>query len=151
MSNSMSFQALVQSFFVQHLAIERSASPNTIAAYRDAMKLFFRHCTEATGRSPDEFGEEVLDSQRIRAFLGWLEHERQSSPRTRNQRLAALKSFARYVASIAPEHLERCRLIREISPARAHRPQIGYLSDEELVQLIAGIDGTTAVVGHRFP
>lgn len=147
-SKAKTLQALVQDFFVQHLAIERNVSPHTISAYRDAMKLFLRHCSEVEGCSPDELSHEVLDTKTVRAFLNWLERVRNCSARTRNQRLAALKSFARYVANVAPEHLERCRLIRELPPARFERPQVHYLTDDEVVQLIAGIDGTTAI-GRR--
>ncbi len=136
-------QALVQNFFVQHLAIERNASPNTIAAYRDAIKLFLRHASEVKSCSPDQLDHAALDVEVVRSFLDWLEHNRSCGARTRNHRLAALKSLARYVASVAPEHLERCRLIRKLLPARFEKPEINYLTEDEVVQLLAAIDVST--------
>jgi len=144
MSKEKSLQVLIQDFFVRHLAIERNVSPNTIASYRDAMKLFLRHSAELDSRSPDELDHQVLDSNRVRAFLIWLRDVRKCASRTRNQRLAVLKSFARYVANVAPEHLERCRLIREIRPARFETPPIRYLTENEVVSLIAGTNVATS-------
>lgn len=140
---SVTLQALVQDFFVQHLTVERNASPHTVAAYRDAMKLFLRYASSADGCDPDQLDHTALDVQIVRGFLDWLQRERQCSPRTRNQRLAALKSFARYVALVAPEHLERCRLIRALPPARFEQHEVGYLTDDEIVRIIAAPDAAT--------
>ena len=140
---SKSLQSLVQDFFVQHLAIERNASAHTIIAYRDAMKLFLRHASSVAKCDPDQLDHTVLDVTIVRSFLHWLYRERGCGPRTRNQRLAALKSFARYVAIVAPEHLERCRLIRALPPARFEHPEIGYLTDDEIVKIIAAPNPST--------
>ena len=142
-AHSPTFQMLVQNFFVQYLAIERNASGNTIAAYRDAIKLFLRYLAETTGCSPDQVDHSVLATENVRGFLGWLQRERRCSARTRNHRLAALKAFARYVATVAPEHLERCRLVREMRPARVEHKEIRYLTEDEIVRLIGGVDVST--------
>lgn len=137
-------QALVQGFFEQHLTIERNASRNTVLAYRDALKLFLRYSSSTRGCSPDRLDHSVLGPSLVRAFLGWLDRERHCGPRTRNHRLAALKAFARYVASVAPEHLERCRQIREILPARFEHREVDYLDDDEVVKLIRSVAGRAA-------
>lgn len=136
--------ALVQSFFEQHLIVERNASRNTVLAYRDGLKLFLQYSSCARGCSPDRLDHSILDPSTVRSFLGWLERERGCSPRTRNHRLAALKAFARYVAAVAPEHLERCRLVREVLPARFEHPQVKYLDDDEMVQLVGSVEGKAA-------
>lgn len=141
-------QALIQDFFTQHLVVERNLSPNTVAAYRDAMKLFLLYASQQTGSSPDQLGWAVFDVNNIRSFLSWLAKERGCKPPTRNQRLAALKSFARYVAFVAPEHLERCRLVRELLPAKCEQANIQYLEEEEVVQLMASPD-TATPAGRR--
>lgn len=141
-------QALVQDFFLKHLAVERSCSPNTILSYRDGIKLFLEHAAKLKGCSPDQLDYAVLDVQVVRSFLVWLERVRSCGPSTRNHRLATLKSFARYVASVAPEHLERCRLIREMPHARVEQPEPQYLTEQEVLQLIAAPDATTAA-GRR--
>jgi len=132
--------ALVQSFFQDHLVLERNASPNTVLAYRDAMKLFLRYASAAAGCSPDELSCETLDALIVRDFLVSLGRDRGSGPRTRNQRLAALKAFARYVASVAPEHLERCQRIRQLAPARFDHREANYLDEDEVAQVFRALD-----------
>ncbi|MGC2374004.1 MAG: tyrosine-type recombinase/integrase [Solirubrobacteraceae bacterium] len=136
----VSIQALVQDFFEKHLTVERHASRNTVLAYRDSLKLFLHHAAQQAGCSADKLEVAALDVDRVRSFLGWLEKERSSSARTRNHRLAAIKAFARYVGSVAPEYLERCRRIRELLPARFEHPEVKYLDDDEILKLIKGID-----------
>ncbi len=132
----VSLQQLVQDYFEKHLTIERNACKNTVLAYRDALKLFLRHAAERLGCAVDKLDHAVLDVDVVRSFLSWLEKSRQCAPRTRNHRLAAIKAFARYVASVAPEHLERCRKIRELPPARFEQPEAEYLDDDEVIQLV---------------
>jgi site-specific recombinase XerD len=132
----VSLQVLVQRFFEQHLTVERCASSNTVLAYRDALKLFLAHTSSCLGCSPDRLDHSVLDVALVRSFLDGLSKERACGPRTRNQRLAAIKTFARYVASVAPEHLDRCRQIRELLPARFDHPEVGYLEDDEILRLV---------------
>jgi integrase/recombinase XerD len=137
------FSTLVQDFFIKHLAIVAAASTNTVASYRDAMKLFLQYASKVRACTPDELDTDVIDADLVRAFLDWLHAERGCAPRTRNQRLAALKSFARYVANVAPEHLERCRRIRELRPASVEHKEIRYLTEDEVVTLIAAVDVAT--------
>lgn len=143
-----SLQALIQDFLGQHLCIERNASSNTITSYRDAIKLYLKHASESAGLAPDRLSHAILDADTVRSFLAWLQHNRGSSARTCNQRLAAIKSFARYVALVAPEHLERCRLIRELKPLQFAHQAVSYLTGDEVLRLIASIDASTPV-GRR--
>ena len=133
-SASVSFQQLVQDFFEKHLTIERNVSRNTVLSYRDALKLFLRYASQQKGCPADQLDISVLDVDTVQGFLRWLAKERKCCARTRNHRLAVLKAFARYVASIAPEHLERCRRLRELLPARFERPEIRYLEEEEITR-----------------
>lgn len=142
----VSLQALVQDFFERHLAVERHASRHTILAYRDSLKLFLRHAAQRIGCSVDQLDHAALDVDGVRSFLDWLEKQRKCGARTRNHRLAAIKAFMRYVASVAPEHLERCRRIRELPPACFEHPEIKYLEDDEILKLVKAIDPT---VGQR--
>ena len=137
----ISLQQLVQDFFEKHLTTETNASRNTVLAYRDALKLFLRHAAQRMDRAVDQLDHAILDVDIVRSFLDWLEKQRKCGPRTRNQRLAAIKAFARYVASVAPEHLERCRRIRELAPASFEHPEIEYLEDEEILELVKAATG----------
>lgn len=136
-------QAFVQNFFCQHLTCERNASPHTVIAYRDAIKLFLGYASGLIGCTPDELDHTILDVETIRAFLRWLKNEKGCSERTRNHRLASLKAFARYIATVAPEHLERCRLIRQMPSARIEHSEIQYLTEEEIVNLISSVDASS--------
>lgn len=142
----VSLQRLVQDFFEKHLSVERHASRNTILAYRDSIKLFLHHAAHKLGRTADELDSTALDVDTVRSFLEWLQSERQCGARTRNHRLAALKAFARYVASAAPEHLERCRRIRELRPARFERPEVKYLDEDEVLEIVRAANPAD---GHR--
>src|SRR3954454_400352 len=135
-------QALVQDFFEKHLTIERHASRHTVLAYRDSLKLFLQYAAERAGCTADRLDHAVLDTEVVRSFLAWLEKQRQCGARTRNHRLAAIKAFVRYVASVAPEHLERCRRIRGLPPARFEHPEVKYLENEEILELIRAIAPT---------
>ncbi|MCP5040257.1 MAG: site-specific integrase [bacterium] len=139
----VSLQTLVQDFFEKYLAVERHVSRHTVLAYRDCLKLFLRHAAERFGCTADQLDCAALDVEVVRSFLGWLQTQRKCGARTRNHRLAAIKSFARYVASVAPEHLERCRRIRELRPASFEHPEIEYLDDDEVLALLRAIDPIT--------
>lgn len=132
-------QALVQDFFGKHLTLERHASHHTVLAYRDSLKLFFRYAAQRAGCTADQLDYGVLDIEVVCSFLVWLEKQRGCGARTRNHRLATLKAFARYVASVAPEHLERCRRIRELTPARFEHPAINYLENDEVLELMRAV------------
>ncbi len=139
----ISLQRLVQDFFEKYLSVERHVSRHTVLAYRDSLKLFLLHAAERFGCTADQLDDAALDVEIVRSFLGWLETERKCGARTRNHRLAAIKSFVRYVASVAPEHLERCRRIRELQPARFGHPEIEYLDEDEVIALLRAIDPIT--------
>jgi len=132
-------QALVQNFFEKHLTIERHASRHTVLAYRDSLRLFLRYAAEKAGCAVDRLDHGILDVEVVCSFLVWLGEQRQCGARTRNHRLAAIKAFARYVAFVAPEHLERCRRIRELPPARFEHPEVNYLEDDEILELMRAI------------
>jgi integrase/recombinase XerD len=137
----VSLPALVQDFFEKHLPVERHASRHTLLAYRDSLKLFLRHAAQRIGCAADELDFAVLEVDMVRSFLHGLEAQRKCSARTRNHRLAAIKTFVRYVASVAPEHLERCRRIRELRPAGFEHPEIKYLDDDEVLKLVKAAAG----------
>lgn len=144
MTEPKTLTAIVQAFFERHLVSERNVSPNTVISYRDCLVLFLRFAAQTLGKSPDALRIEDLDGARVRDFLDSLRAARGVSPRTRNQRLAALKSFFRYLGGMAPEHLDRSRQVREIPSQRAPMRSVGYLEEAEMAALCRG-----AQAGHR--
>jgi integrase/recombinase XerD len=88
----------LQAFFSDRMVNQKDASPRTIAAYRDGIRLLLQFANQKTGKPPSRLDIEDLDAPLIGAFLDHLEHQRHNSPRTRNARLAAIHSLYRYAA-----------------------------------------------------
>jgi integrase/recombinase XerD len=88
----------LEAFFTDRLVNQRHASQHTIAAYRDTICLLLRFVAEHTGTPPSDLDIADLDAPLIGAFLDHLERERGNSARTRNARLAAIRSLFRYAA-----------------------------------------------------
>ena len=134
------FSVHLTSYLTRHLAAQRNLSPNTIRAYRDAFTLFLRFCRDQRGLALERLRLEDIDVSLVEGFLDHLEADRQVSIRTQNQRLAMLHSFFRYVQSEAPDHLLRCQRIIAIPLRRQPRKLVGYLSKEELAEILAQPD-----------
>jgi integrase/recombinase XerD len=113
---------LLESFFTDGLVVQRAASPHTIAAYRDALKLLLAYAAEQTGKTPSQLDVADLDAARIGAFLDHLQHERGNSVTTRNARLAAIRSLFRFAALRHPEHAGSIQQILAIPSKRSERP-----------------------------
>ena len=96
--------ATLEAYFADRLIGQRHASPHTVAAYRDSWRLLLRFMRDRTGKEPSELDLADLDAPAVGAFLDHLEHERHNSARTRNARLAAIRSFFHYAALRHPEH-----------------------------------------------
>jgi integrase/recombinase XerD len=126
----------LQAFFCDRLITQRNASPRTVAAYRDTLKLLLRFTSERTGKQPCQLDFDDLDASLIGAFLNHLEDERGNSPRTRNARLAAIHSLYRYAAFRHPEHAQTIGRVLEIPTKRYERALISYLDQPEIKALL---------------
>src|SRR5437879_10832671 len=138
----------VTSFLTHYLAAQRNLSPNTIKAYRDVFTLLLRFCRDVQGIAPEKLRLKQVDVSLVEAFLDHLETERESSPRTRNHRLATLHAFFRYVQAEEPAHMLQCQKILAIPLRRHARPTVAYLSKEELAEILAQPDLRTSA-GRR--
>ena len=137
------FSIHVTSFLTHYLAAQRNLSPNTIKAYRDVFTLLLRFCRDVRGIAPEKLRLEQIDVSLVEAFLDHLEMERKSSPPTRNHRLATLHAFFRYVQAEEPAHMVQCQRILAIPLRRHVRPTVGYLSKDELAEILAQPDMRT--------
>ena len=97
-----SLATLLERFFRQRLVAQRQSSPATIAGYRDSLRLLLCFVATQTGKKPNQLTIENLDRDSVLAFLDSLEHDRGNCVRTRNTRLAAIRSFHRYAAECDP-------------------------------------------------
>jgi integrase/recombinase XerD len=124
-------------FFTDHLAGERAASPRTVTAYRDAMKLLLIWFKDAERISPEKLRLADIDRPRVLRFLDWLETGRGCSPATRNQRLAVIKSFCRYTATEQPDRLDQVTQVLAIRQKNTPAPDLGHLTGDEVKVLLA--------------
>ena len=96
------FPRLLAAFFTDRLMQQLQASPHTIASYRDTFRLLVRHARKVLKKAPTELELGDLDTDFLGAFLTYLEDQRGNDARTRNTRLAAIRSFFGYVARTSP-------------------------------------------------
>jgi len=131
-----SFSNLLSSFLLVYLPRTRGCGKNTIAAYRDTFILFLRFMSDAQGKRPERVSFADFTPKNVNGFLQWLETERRCGVNTCNNRLAALKSFFRYVQQEAPEWMETASLILALTAKKTTQPEIAYLSVEAIRQLL---------------
>ena len=130
----------LQAFFTDRLMTQRQASPHTVAAYRDTMRLLLAFAQQRTGRAPAQLTLANLDAELIGAFLDHLEHGRGNSARTRNARLAAIHSLFRFAALRHPERAGSIERVLAIPPKRFERKLVTFLSEPEAEALLAACD-----------
>ena len=106
----------LQAFFTDRLIAQRHASGQTIAAYRDTLKLLLAFAGQRTGTPPSALKVADLDAPLVGAFLDHLENERGNSASTRNARLAAVHSLFRYAALRHPEDAAVIQRVLAIPP-----------------------------------
>lgn len=133
----------LEAFFTQHLAGHRQASPRTIGSYRDTWRLFLGYALDTTGTAPAGLDIAALDAGLVSSFLAHLEQERGNTARTRNARLAAIRSAFKFAALRHPEHAATIARVLAI-PAKKHgRASVSYLTAGEIKALLAAPDTTT--------
>jgi integrase/recombinase XerD len=133
----------LQAFFTDRLARQRHASGQTVAAYRDAWRLLLSFAADRTGKQPGKLDIADLDAPLIGDFLDHLERGRGNSPRTRNARLAAIRSMFAYAALHHPEHAETIARVLAIPPKRFDRALVTWLTEPEVDALLAAPDKAT--------
>jgi site-specific recombinase XerD len=121
----------LQAWFTDRLTRERNASPHTIASYRDTIRLLLTYASQELGVEPSRLDLGQLDARLIAAFLDHLETERGCGARTRNTRLAAIRTFYRYCLVRHPEHAATIERVLQIGPKRHERALVTYLTEPE--------------------
>ena len=131
-----SFATLLQNFFVEHLTHHRAVSPRTVAAYRDCFRLLLQFAEQHIGKSPTTFALTDLNAGFTLAFLDHLEQDRHNGVRTRNVRLAALRSFLKYAAHHDLSALQVIEKALAVPMKRFDRPMLGFLSRPEMQAIL---------------
>jgi integrase/recombinase XerD len=133
----------LQAFFTDRLTRQRGASPHTIAAYRDTMRLLLTFAQQRLSKPPSTLDLADLDAALIGAFLDHLQHDRGNSVRTRNARLAAIHSLFKFAALRHPDHAALIQRVLAIPPKRFDKALITYLNPADVEALLAAPDQLT--------
>ena len=130
----------ISAFLLERLPVQRLASLHTCQSYADSFRLLFEFASDRLKVTPSQLKLEQIDARLVMDFLDHLEVDRGDGPRTRNVRLAAIKSFMRDMEFRLPSILEQSRSIRAIPEKRADRRLISHLSLEEMQALLNAPD-----------
>ena len=136
----MKLSSCLHQFFGQYLPRIKGVSTHTIKAYRDTFKIFLTFAAKYHSVKTDSLTLDHLSSELILAFLDELERKRKNLPKTRNDRLAALKSLAKMVRFMYPEERQIAEKIGNIPQKRTQKPLIGFLYQEEILKVFESVD-----------
>lgn len=134
----------VPRFLRDHVLLERNLSRNTLRGYRDSLQLLLVYLGKVCRKPVDSLTLDDISPERVKQFLQHLEQERKCSIATRNQRLAALHAWARFVGSRNVEYLEWCNQIRNIPFKKTIQEPRTYLDKSEMDALLNAPDRRTA-------
>jgi integrase/recombinase XerD len=137
------FAVFLHRFLTSHLAGLRGCSPHTIASYRDTFKLLIGWFSDVRSIPPGKLTLDRIDADAITGFLNWLEAERHNSIATRNQRLAAVSSFYRWMQSQDPARMASCQDILAIPAKKQAQPGVNHLTAGQTRLLLAQPDRST--------
>ncbi|MCC6288486.1 MAG: tyrosine-type recombinase/integrase [Chitinophagaceae bacterium] len=117
----------IKRILLEYLISIKNLSKNTQLSYRDTFRLLLPFAAKKTKKTIDKLLVEQIDHAVVKAFLNELETTRGCSVTTRNQRLAAIHAFAKFVGLHNPEYVEWCRQVQMIPFKRAKHTLITYL------------------------
>jgi site-specific recombinase XerD len=137
MKTTANFPGLLEAFFIDRLMQQRQASPHTIASYRDTFRLLLAFAQKRLNKPPSKLTFDELDAPFIGAFLNHIEKERGNKARSRNVRLAAIRSFFRYVALHEPSRGASAQRVLAMPSKRFKRKDIHFLTRLETDALVA--------------
>jgi site-specific recombinase XerD len=147
-SADVTLGTLTQAFFLERLIAQRNASRQTVAAYRDSFRLLLHFADRHLGKAPERLALTDVDAPLVLAFLDHLERDRRNSIRSRNARLAAIRSFVHFAAFKEPAALPSLQRVLAIPMKRFDRPLLGFLSKDE-IHAILGAPSANRWSGQR--
>ena len=140
----ISFPSLVQRYFADHLISQRNVSPQTVAAYRDTFRLLLPFLSDYHHCPVDRLAFASVTPEAVLAFLDHLEAHRRNTVRTRNARLATIRSFTHFVLAITgPDNLDLGQRLLAIPFKRCPKPIIGFMTRDEVTAVLAACDNAT--------
>jgi site-specific recombinase XerD len=147
-ANDVTLLSLVESFFRVRLIQVGGVSPQTVRAYRDALRLLFKFLSQWKKCAVSDLTLDDLNVEAIIAFLGHLERERSNKITSRNARLAAIRSFFHHLIDKDPLHAGEYERVLSLESKQSPIEPPEYLEPQEVKQLLAQPDRST-VDGRR--
>lgn len=135
-----SFLEYLNSFLTSYLSTQRNVSSNTIRSYKITFKLFLKYIIEIKKIPYKNINFSVLTREIIIDFLNYIEEIKQCSIKTRNQRLAAIKSFCNFVLEEDFDNFNSLQRILTIPQKKGTESSIDYLTKEELTLFLKTIE-----------
>jgi integrase/recombinase XerD len=142
------FAKALSRYLANYLPGQRNVSANTIQSYRDTFKLLLLYLEQQCHRSIERIQLKHIDQSTIVEFLSWLEQARDNGIATRNQRLACLHGFYRYMQTEDPVSLYSYQKILSIPMKKTAKPTVHHLPSDAM-QLILAQPDTSKRKGFR--
>ena len=125
--NPTNFAKYLTEFLSNYLSGQKNVSKNTIYSYRDTFKLLLKYCQDVKSIAIETINIETISAELISDFLAWVESERKCSATTRNQRLAAIHSFFRYIQGEEPTGIYHYQRVMAIPAKRTQKKLVKHL------------------------
>ena len=138
----MRLESCIYHFFDHYLPRLKGSSDQTIKAYRDVFTLFLPFAAHKLDIQVASLRVEHLCPDLVLSFLDHLELDRNNVVRTRNHRLAAIKSLAKMIRLMYPENRQEAQRILDIPQKRAQKQLIGFLYPDEILKVFHDVSLT---------
>jgi len=136
-SVKINLPTLIKKYFSEYLPLQRSCSPNTISAYSRTFTLFLKYLQKHYNRRPDHVEMDDLSARNVIDFLNDLQKTRGNANSTRNARLAAIHSFAKYLLIEYPILSGNLQQVLAIPVKKTKKRMLDFLTQEEIDAILA--------------
>ena len=143
MSKNNNFAYYVTKYFDSYLKEQKGVADNTVSSYRDTFILFLSYCMTHKKLLPDKMRIGDFKKELVEDFLRYLSEERHNKDSSRNQRLAAIHAFFKFVMYEAPEHLLTCQYMLSVKSKKTRKVAINYLAGDGVKFILAQPDVTS--------
>jgi site-specific recombinase XerD len=135
--SALTVGSVVHDFFVDYLRQQKGLRHSSVRSYRDTLRLFLPFVANGTRRRISRLQLEELSLEQVLGFLRHMEQDRHNSISTRNQRLAALRTFFEYLGRRSPEALRLCEQVAAIPTKRTPLPDTRFIGRDQVQELFA--------------
>lgn len=135
-----SIAPLLKRFFSHYMPVQKGLSEDTVRAYRDAIKLLLCYGADELKKSVDQLNIEDITEKVVLGFLEHIEQQRDCTARTRNARLAAIRSLFAFIAREEPALVLQSQQVRSIPLKRTEHKMVEYLEEKEMQAVFDAVD-----------